>query len=166
MTKIGSMFSGYGGLDLAVEQHYGAVTAWHCETDKNARKVLNQRWPNVPNLGDVSAVDWAEVEPVDIITAGFPCQDISHAGYGAGIKEGTRSGLWAYVMEAMCALRPSVTILENVAAIIKRQPGLDTVLADLAKNGFDADWTCIRASDVGACHRRERWFAIAYPVSQ
>jgi site-specific DNA-cytosine methylase len=92
------------------------------------------------------------------------CQDLSYAGRGAGIKEGTRSGLWYSVADAIRALRPGLVFLENVRAIVARRPGLDVVLASLAELGFDAEWTCVRASDVGAPHRRERWFCLAWPA--
>ncbi|QYC53888.1 methyltransferase [Mycobacterium phage Leperchaun] len=86
--KLGSLFSGAGGLDIAVEQFFGARTVWHCELNPAASKVLAHRWPGVPNLGDITAVDWSEVEPVDILAGGFPCQDVSAAGRRAGIAEG------------------------------------------------------------------------------
>src|SRR5690606_35815386 len=91
-------------------------------------------------------------------------QDLSYAGRGAGIKEGTRSGLWYSVADAIRALRPGLVFLENVRAIVARRPGLDVVLASLAELGFDAEWTCVRASDVGAPHQRERWFCLAWPA--
>src|SRR5690606_1486968 len=87
-----------------------------------------------------------------------PCQDISHAGLGAGIVEGTRSGLWFDIADALGALRPGHVLLENVSALVVRRPGLDVVLADLARLGFDAEWVRVRADEVGAPHRRERWF--------
>lgn len=158
--RIGSTFSGYGGLDLATMSVFGGLVAWHCENDPAASAVLAHYWPGVPNLGDITAVDWSTVEPVDILTGGFPCQDISSAGRRAGI-EGTRSGLWRYLADAVRVLRPRVVVLENVSAVLVR--GLDRVLADLAGVGYDVRWTCLRASDVGAPHRRNRWFAIAFP---
>src|SRR5271165_5801539 len=105
--RIGSLFSGAGGLDLAVEAVFGAETVWHCELDKAASKVLAARWPGVPNLSDITAVDWGapHIPPVDILCGGFPCQDVSFAGRRAGIKDGTRSGLWAYYTDAINALQ-------------------------------------------------------------
>lgn len=160
------MFSGYGGLDLAAEVLVGGTTAWHAEIEPAACRVLEEHWPGVPNLGDVAQLDWVAVTPVDVLTAGFPCQDLSYAGKGAGIREGTRSGLWSAVVAAVRGLRPGLLLLENVGAIVSRRPGLDLVLADLAGLGFDAEWTCLRASDVGACHRRERWFLAAWPAPE
>jgi DNA (cytosine-5)-methyltransferase 1 len=160
---IGSVCTGYGGLDLAVAAVLGARQGWVADPDPGAARILAHRWPTVPNLGDITAVDWSDVPPVDVLTAGFPCQDLSYAGRGAGIKEGTRSGLWFTVAHALGVLRPRLAFFENVAAITARRPGLDVVAADLAALGFDAEWTCLRASDVGAPHRRERWFCLAWP---
>lgn len=169
-ARIGSLCTGYGGLDMAVMDVLDATTAWHCQYDPDDRHqyaahILAHRWPEVPNHGDITAIDWSQVEPVDVLTAGFPCQDLSYAGRGAGIQEGTRSGLWYSVADAIRALRPRLVFLENVRAIVNRRPGLDVVLASLADLGFDAEWLCLRASDVGAAHERERWFCLAWPAA-
>jgi DNA (cytosine-5)-methyltransferase 1 len=161
--RIGSLCTGYGGLDLAAEAVTGGEIAWVAENDPAASKVLAHRFSGVPNLGDITAADWVAVEPVDVLCAGFPCQDISYAGQGAGIQEGNRSGLWYVIADAIGVLRPRLVLLENVAAVVARRPGLDAVLASLAELGFDAEWLCLRASDIGACHGRNRWFAAAYP---
>ncbi|MEV4398323.1 DNA cytosine methyltransferase [Nonomuraea sp. NPDC049607] len=161
---VGSVCTGYGGLDLAVCAVLGARPAWVADPNPGAARILAHRFPRVPNLGDITAVNWDTTPPVDILTAGFPCQDLSYAGRGAGIKEGTRSGLWLTIAHALGVLRPRLIVLENVAAIVARRPGLDIVAADLAALGFDAEWTCVRASDVGAPHRRERWFCLAWPA--
>lgn len=161
--RIGSMCSGYGGLDLAVQAVIGGDLAWVADNDPGAAAILAHHYPNVPNLGDMAAVDWPAAEPVDIVCAGFPCQDISYAGRGEGIQEGNRSGLWYSIANALGVLRPGLVILENVAAIVGRRPGLDVVLADLARLGFDVRWGCLRAAAVGAPHGRNRWFAVAYP---
>lgn len=160
--RIGSLFSGYGGLDMAAEAVFGGTTVWHSEVDPHASKVLALRWPGVPNLGGITAVDWSTVKPVDVIAGGFPCQDISSAGRGAGIKEGTRSGLWYRYADAVRVLRPRFVFVENVGALVVR--GLDIVLGDLAALGYDTEWTSLRASDVGAPHRRERIFLLAWPT--
>ena len=163
--RIGSLCSGYGGLDEGVRLVFPeASIAWFCEYDRDPATILAHHWPDVPNHHDVTTTDWAAVEPVDILTAGFPCQDLSYAGKGAGITEGTRSGLWYDVAHAVGVLRPRLVVLENVSAIVARRPGLDVVLGSLAELGFDAEWVCVRASDVGAPHRRERWFCIATPA--
>lgn len=157
--KCGSLFSGVGGLDLAVCEFFRADLAWVCEIEPGPVKVLERHFPGVPNLGDITKVDWNEVEPVDIICGGFPCQDISYAGLGAGIRPDTRSGLWAHFAAAIRHLRPEYAVVENVSALLAR--GMGIVLGDLAEAGFDAEWTSFRASDVGAPHRRERIFILA-----
>ena len=155
--RLGSLFSGAGGLDLAVEAHTGAETVWQCEQDPDASKVLAARF-GVPNLGDITTVDWTEVEPVDVLCGGFPCQDISNAGKRAGIT-GARSGLWSFYADAVRVLRPRHVYVENVGALVVR--GLGTVLGDLAALGYDATWGSVRAADAGAPHRRERLFLVA-----
>ncbi len=154
--RIGSMCTGYGGLDLAVMEAYGVGLAWCADNDPHVSKILEARFNGVPNLGDLAAVDWNDVPRVDIVTAGFPCQDISYAGRAAGMTKETRSGLWFTIAEALRVLRPGLVILENVPAL--RSRGLDRVLGGLAALGYDTAWTCVRASDIGAPHRRERIF--------
>jgi len=158
----GSLCTGYGGLDIAAAV-LGARPARVAEADPHAAAVLARQWPGVPNLGDITALDWAAVPPVDLVTAGWPCQDISYADPGAGITEGTRSGLWLTIADGLRHLRPAYVFLENVAAL--RTRGLAKVLGDLAALGYDAQWLCLRASDAGACHRRDRLFALAWQPS-
>ncbi len=155
---LGSFCTGYGGLDLAAEEVLGARLAWYAENDPAASRVLAARFPGVANLGDIRAVDWRRVEPVDIVTAGFPCQDISNAGKRAGIT-GARSSLWTAIATALRVLRPRLAFVENVAAL--RTRGLDVVQADLATLGYHTRWLCLRASDIGAAHRRDRLFLLA-----
>ncbi|GGM28654.1 hypothetical protein GCM10011608_11770 [Micromonospora sonchi] len=159
--RVGSLCSGYGGLDLAVELVLGGRLAWYAETDRHANTVLAHHWPGIPNLGDISAVDWAQVEPVDILTAGFPCQDISNAGKRVGIT-GAHSSVWNHVAAAVRVLRPQLLFVENVAALLRR--GLDVVHRDLAAIGYDTSWLCLRASDIGAAHQRDRLFLLATPT--
>jgi DNA (cytosine-5)-methyltransferase 1 len=156
--RTGHLFAGIDGLGLGLEPH-GFQPAWFSEYEQAPSKVLAHHYPDVPNHGDITSVDWSKVEPVDVLTGGFPCQDLSYAGKGAGIKEGTRSGLWFEYVRAIRALRPRLVVVENVAALLTR--GLDIVLADLHESGFDAEWTTLRASDVGAAHRRQRLFIVA-----
>ncbi|MEU6779312.1 DNA cytosine methyltransferase [Nonomuraea angiospora] len=160
-----SMCSGYGGLDMAVAAVLDTRLLWVADNDDAAARVLAHRFPRVPNLGDLTGIDWGTVPAPDVLTAGFPCQDLSYAGRGAGIKEGTRSGLWHTIATAVATLRPRLLVLENVRAIVTRRPGLDVVLADLASLGFDANWTCLPACDVGAAHERWRWFCLAWPAA-
>ena len=157
--RSGSLCTGYGGLDLAVMAVLDARLAWCAESDRHAAAVLAARYPGVPNLGDITALDWAAVPPVDLITAGWPCQDISYSGPGAGITKGTRSGLWLTIAAGLRRLRPSYVYLENVAAL--RTRGLAKVLGDLAALGYDTQWTCLRAADAGAPHRRDRLLVLA-----
>ena len=156
---IGSMFSGMGGLDLAVQQITGATPAWFCEWDDAPAKVLAHHHPDVTNFRDVTQIDWATIPPVDIITGGYPCQPFSRAGQQKGTDD--ERHLWPHILTAIRALRPRFAFLENVADHLGR--GFDTVLADLAKIGWDARWATLRASDVGAPHHRDRLFILAYP---
>lgn len=175
---------------MGVQQAIGGTVAWHCEFDANPSKILAHRWPEVPNLGDITAADWSQVDPVDVITGGFPCQDVSHAGRRQGlIRDGegrTRSGLWGHMLRAIDALRPALVVAENVRGLLSAQadsdvepcpwclgddPGqpamraLGAVLADLADIGYDAEWCGLRAADVGAPHGRLRVFVLAWPAS-
>jgi DNA (cytosine-5)-methyltransferase 1 len=154
---IGSLCSGYGGLDIAVAVHHGATVAWHAEVDRHANAVLAHHWPDVPNLGDLTSTDWAAVEPVDILTAGYPCQPFSTAGHRRGTDDPRH--LWPRIADAVRHLRPRRIVLENVAGHLGL--GFADVLADLAALGFDARWGVVRAADAGAPHRRERLFVVA-----
>lgn len=157
-ARIASLCTGYGGLDMAVMTVFGGKLLWCADNDKHAAQVIAVRYPGVPNLGDLTQLDWSKVEPSDIICAGFPCQDISSSGKGLGIEKGARSGIWKNIAKSICYLRPSIIIVENVSAI--RSRGLSRVLGDLAKAGYDTVWTSLRASDIGAPHRRERVFIL------
>lgn len=157
--RLGSLCSGAGGLDLAVEQVFGTETAWHCEIDDAASKVLAHRWTGVPNHRDLTATDWGAVEPIDILTGGYPCQPFSHAGKRKGTDD--ERHIWPDVREAIRRLRPRYTFLENVAG--HRSLGFDRVLGDLAEDGLHVRWTSVRASDVGAPHQRERLFILVTP---
>ncbi|MFF2039361.1 DNA cytosine methyltransferase [Kitasatospora sp. NPDC058170] len=155
--------AGYGGLGRAVEALTGDRVRYVAESDPHAALILAIRYPRAPNLGDITRIDWSAIAgQVDIITAGFPCQDISNAGKRAGLH-GERSGIWANVLEAVRVLRPNLVFLENVAAIRRR--GLPDVLGGLASIGYDARWCCFRASGAGAAHVRDRWFCIASPAT-
>lgn len=161
---LGSLCTGYGGLDLGTAAALGgARLVWTADNDPDIARLLAARFPDVPNLGDLRDVDWARVAKVDVLTAGFPCQDISAAGRGAGIEKGTRSNVWTFVMDAIRHLGPRLAVIENVAALRWKGRGMDTVLADLAEAGYDANWVSVRASDVGAPHQRERVFIAAHP---
>ena len=186
--KIGSLFSGYGGLDLAVTNVTGAEVAWHCEWEDAPSKILDAHFPGVPNYKDVSKVDFTQVEPVDILTGGFPCQDLSLAGKRKGLTEGTRSGLWSEFARAIETLNPRLVVIENVRGLLSASAtnpelehcswcmgetgdgepalrALGAVLGDLADIGYDAKWQGVHASDAGAPHNRFRVFIVAYPSS-
>lgn len=157
VIAIGSLFSGIDGLALGVQCATLGRVAWHAEVDADGARVLAEHW-RCPNLGDVTAIDWERVEPVDVLVGGFPCQDISLAGKGAGI-DGERSGLWREFVRAIRALRPRLVFVENVAALLAR--GFDRVAADLAACGYRFTWSCYSSAEVGAPHRRERLFILA-----
>ena len=180
---IGSLCSGYGGLDLAVEDFFDAKTAWFSEFEAGPSRILEHHWPDVPNLGDMTQIDWATVPKVDIIAGGTPCQDLSGAGKRQGMSEGTRSNLWVQMREAIATIKPSIVVWENVRGAYSARadseveseprllgdPGngepflraLGRVLGDLSELGFDAEVVPVRASDVGAPHARFRVFVIA-----
>ena len=158
----GSLFSGIGGFDLGF--HWAGIkTVWSVEIDEYARKVFHKNFPDVKQYSDIHEVGAHNLEQVDIISGGFPCQDISVAGKRAGIT-GARSGLWFEMFRVCSELRPRYIVIENVANLLRL--GLDRVLADLASIGFDAEWACISARDVGARHLRKRIWIVAYPASQ
>lgn len=116
--RIGSLFSGYGGLDRACESFFGGTTAWVSDIDPGANRILAHRYSDTPNIGDITKVDWQAVEPVDVLTGGFPCQDVSHAGKRAGLRPDTRSGLWTHMAYAVSQLRPRYVIAENVRGLL------------------------------------------------
>ena len=163
MTYL-SLFSGIGGFELGLERA-GMEVIWNSEIEPFPCEVLKRRWPDVPNLGDITKIDWNTVPRVDVICGGFPCQDISVAGKQKGIKDDTRSGLWFYFRDAISALRPRYAIIENVAGLYSSNKGRDfaRVLHDLAEIGYDAEWARVSAAATGAHHRRWRVFIVAYP---
>ena len=190
--RSGELFAGVGGLGMAVDAVFGTEPAWFAELDEAPARVLAYRHPTVPNLGDVTRVNWEEAPRVDVLAGGFPCQDVSLAGRRRGMKEGTRSGLWSEFARAIDIIRPDWVVIENVRGLLSADAGggeliervvsdmepcplcvgdnpghvlraLGAVLGDLADLGFDAEWTGIRASDVGAPHGRFRVFILAWP---
>ncbi len=156
--RIGSLCTGYGGLDLAVEAHFNAETVWCAEFDKYASEVIKHHF-NVPNYGNIKTINWASMPKVDILTAGYPCQPFSHAGERKGTQD--ERHLFPYIAEAISNLRPRWVVLENVRGHLSL--GLKEVLAHLASIGYDARWQTVRAADAGAPHRRERVFIVAEP---
>jgi len=155
---FGSLFAGIGGFDLGLERA-GMIPACQVEIDDYATKILEKHWPKVTRYKDVREVGKHNLEPVDIICGGFPCQDISLAGKGEGLSGG-RSGLWFEYHRIIKELQPKYAIIENVPAL--RGRGLDQVLRSLAEIGYDAEWHCIPACAIGAPHRRDRIWIVAY----
>lgn len=207
---IVGLFEGYGGLTLGVQHVVGGHLAAYAEIEPASIQLLREHFPGVPNLGDVAGIAWKHndlallgVDRVDVMLGGFPCQDVSVAGLGAGLRPGTRSGLWYEFARAIAATRPKLVVIENVAGLRSTKAGasaeeadndehedvedgrdlesgaddvglagwgdkpvlraLGAVLGDLASLGYDAEWTSVRASNVGAAHRRERVFIVAWP---
>ena len=189
MTTIGSLFTGYGGLDMGVAMALDpdARVAWTSDVEPGPCKLAAVRWPDTPNLGDITQINWADVEPVDIICGGSPCQDLSLAGKRAGMATGTRSGLWESMAAAVETIRPRLVVWENVLGALSarayspvesepwmlgtgtNEPALRAagrVCGDLASLGYDCRWAVVRASDAGAPHQRARFFLIGYPDGQ
>lgn len=186
MTAVtaGSCCTGYGGLEDAAETVLGPLDLrWVAENDPGAAAICAHTYPGVPNLGDITRVDWAAVARVLVMLMGFPCQDISLAGPRGGMLAGSRSGLWYHLARAIAVVRPRVVIIENVRSITSARadsnvelcPGclgnledkpalraLGAVSGDLADLGFRHEWRGLRASDVGACHPRFREFILAW----
>jgi len=159
--RIGSLCTGYAGLDAAAHAVFGGTTAWVSDIDSGASKILAHRMPDTPNLGDLTTTDWQAVlnehGPVDIVTGGYPCQPFSVAGRRKGTADDRH--IWPDIARALRVLRPQLAIFENVANHIRI--GFDQVLRDLAAIGFDAEWCLVRASEVGAPHQRQRLFLYA-----
>ena len=189
MTTIGSLFTGYGGLDMGVAMAVDpdARVAWTSDVEPGPCKLAATRWPDTPNLGDITKINWGDVEPVDIICGGSPCQDLSLAGKRAGMATGTRSGLWESMAAAIETIRPRLVVWENVLGALSArayspvaqepwmlgngatQPALRAagrVAGDLASLGYSSAWRVVRAADAGAPHQRARFFLIGYPDGQ
>lgn len=181
--KLGEICAGYGGLGLGLGLLTDVDTRWVADVDAGPSRILARHWPDAPNLEDITRIDWTAVEPVDVIAGGTPCQDLSNAGHRAGMRPGTRSGIWEAMAHAIKEIAPNVVVWENVAgarsaaAYSRLESGsgclgggadrpvlraLGRVVGDLAGLGYDAAWESLRASDVGAPHRRERVFVLAW----
>ena len=167
MLQILDLFSGIGGFSLGLEKTGGFKTVAFCEVNEKARMVLAKHWPDTPIYNDVKEITnerlKAEGIVPDVITGGFPCQDISVAGKGEGLS-GERSGLWFEFARIIREVGPRWVIIENVS--ILRSRGLLTILQNLSEIGYDAEWHCITASYVGAPHQRDRIWILGYPHGQ
>lgn len=166
--NVGSLFSGIGGFDLGFERA-GMRVSWQVELDPYCRAVLARHFPDAARFADVREVGAGELDPVDLICGGFPCQDLSSAGKGAGI-DGARSGLWSEFARIVRELRPRYVVVENVPALLTgrgkrwdRAP-VGRVLGDLAEARYDAEWACLSAREFGAPHLRKRVWIVAYPA--
>jgi DNA (cytosine-5)-methyltransferase 1 len=159
LLRVGSLFSGIGGFDLGFERA-GMRVVWQVEREPYCRRVLRKHWPDVPCYDDVRYLPH-DIEQVDVLCGGFPCQDVSEAGRKKGLRDGAKSSAWVYFARLIGKLRPSYVVVENVSALTRR--GLDIVLADLAALGYDAEWECLPASAFGAHHERDRLWLVAYP---
>jgi DNA (cytosine-5)-methyltransferase 1 len=158
MLTVGSLFAGIGGFDLGFERA-GMVARWQVEQDPFCLKVLARHFPNAKRYEDVRDVGRHNLEPVDVICGGVPCQPVSIAGPGLG--EDDERWLWPDAVRIIGELRPRYAVLENPAIFLRR--GAAGVLGALTQIGYDAEWDCIPASAVGAPHRRERVWIVAYP---
>jgi DNA (cytosine-5)-methyltransferase 1 len=154
---VGSLFAGIGGFDLAFERE-GYDVAWQVEIDSYCQRVLEKHWPDVPRYDDVRDCGLHNLEPVDVIAGGFPCQDLSVAGKQEGLG-GERSALWWQMHRIIGELRPRIGIVENVPNLFNR--GIDRVCGSLAEIGYNAEWHVISAADVGAPHLRKRLWLVA-----
>ena len=156
-------FAGIGGFSYAATKLVGGYrTTQFIEIDPFCQKILKKHFPFTPIHDDIRTFT-AIPGQYDVICGGFPCQDISVAGGREGITEKSRSGLFYELMRVIRMVRPKFVIMENVAAILNN--GLDIVLGELSEAGYDAEWSIISASSLGACHRRSRWWLVAYPNS-
>jgi DNA (cytosine-5)-methyltransferase 1 len=155
--RIGSLCTGYAGLDMAVQQVFGGELAWVADPDPGAAAILAHHHPDVPNLGDITKTNWEDVEPVDLLCGGYPCQPFSSAGLQKGVED--ERHIWPYIATALRVLRPGYALFENVANHLRI--GFDVVLADLAGLGFDVEWCTVRASEIGAAHGRPRLIFLA-----
>ena len=168
--KVLDLFAGAGGFTIAGELAGGYETVAFCEIDKYAQKVLRKNWPDVPIFDDVTKLKGSDIGPVDVITGGFPCQDVSRAGKQLGTIDGSRSSLFGEIIRIATEVRETRgelpwLLMENVGNLIRGGDGLwfAAVLHGLAEVGYDAEWHILPASYIGACHRRERVWIIAYP---
>lgn len=159
MTHL-DLFSGIGGFALAAKWA-GFQTVQFVEIDAYCQKVLAKNFPGVPIHDDVRTFRGDGIGGVDLLTGGFPCQDVSDAGLRAGI-EGERSGLWTELHRAISEIRPRFVVVENVTGLLRR--GMGKVLGDLSEIGYDAEWSTVSACSMGAPHSRERVFIICYPA--
>ena len=163
MITIGSLFSGIGGFELGLERAIpNSKTIWQVEINPYCRSVLKKHWPDAKMFEDVRSVGADNLDTVDILCCGFPCQNISNSGNKEGIH-GEKSSLWFEARRIISELQPSIIVLENVSTIAVR--GLSTVIGNLSELGYDSEWRIVSARETGAPHLRKRMFIVAYPSS-
>lgn len=162
--KFGSLFAGIGGLDLGLERA-GMECRWQVEIDDYCNKILSKHWPDVPKYKDVREVGKENLEAVDLICGGFPCQPVSIAGQKRGCKD--ERWLWEEFIRIICDIEPRWVLIENVRNLLSIESGrlFGGILKDLAKGGYNVQWRVLGANDLGAFHKRERVFILAYPKS-
>jgi DNA (cytosine-5)-methyltransferase 1 len=158
--RVGSLFSGIGGIELGLEA-CGMEVVWQVESDPFCRAVLDARWPDVVKHGDIRECNPETLEPVDLVAGGFPCQNLSKASVARTGIDGEKSGLWSDMFRIVRHLRPRYVLVENVTDL--RHLGLGRVVGDLASIGYDAEWDCLPAAAFGAPHIRDRIYLLAYP---
>lgn len=160
--RIGSLFSGIGGLDLACERAFNGETVWQVEREPYCQRVLESRWPSAQRHSDVREVGAHNLEPCEVLCAGFPCQDLSQAGRHAGL-DGEKSGLYAELLRIAQELAPAYVVMENVPKLLHYQQRLED---DFARIGYGLLWQQCEASDAGAPHKRRRVFVLAVRGTQ
>jgi DNA (cytosine-5)-methyltransferase 1 len=159
VLTVGSLFSGIGGIDLGLQMTGGFETRWFCEIDPYCQRVLAKHWPDVPCYGDIRELRGSDVEPVDVLVGGFPCQPVSIAGRRLG--ESDPRWLWPHFARFICTVQPRWALLENTTGLLSS--GMGSVLRDLAQSGYDAEWRVLSAAELGAPHLRDRVWIVAYP---
>lgn len=161
--RVGSLFSGIGGMEIGLSRAIPNIRpAWFCEQNLYSQSILSKHWKGVPIYDDVRNINKSNVESIDILTGGFPCQDISGANKNPqGVKNGKKSGLWWEMLRIIGDLRPRIVIMENVSNVL-RMGGI-AVVGSLNEIGYCVEWEIVSARQFGKCHQRKRWFGVAYP---
>ena len=165
MIKIGSLFSGIGGLELGLTRAIpNSRIVWQVEQNPYCQKILRGHYPTSKLYSDIRKVKASELDSVEVVCGGFPCQDVSEAGKGRGLA-GSRSGLWTEMYRILKSILPKVIVIENVLGLLRKERGMHVILRQLHEIGYDAEWSTVSAVSQGGPHRRERVFIVAYPSS-
>jgi DNA (cytosine-5)-methyltransferase 1 len=159
--RVGSLCTGYGGLEMGIEQAFGPIDlVFVSDIDKDVSKLLAHHHPDTPNLGDLTKVNWKKQQPIDLLCAGYPCQPFSVAGKKKGAEDDR--AIFGYIADAISVLRPKKILLENVAGHLTL--GGAGVIAEITRLGYDCRWGIVRAEDAGAPHKRARLFIWSQPT--